>query len=431
MAGWSRVGLLALVAGGPSSALAQGQALPALYWEQPSDTAAALRSAGIEQRARATGSVSRRGGRPASTQARSRPRRNRGRSGAPGPGDRRPRGLGPRPPPAPLDRRQRLALPAAAAGTLLRDGTPRRGRARRGGGVRVRRRAWCSRSTRATSSRSAQALELPACAARGGRSQGLADLGGRRRRLVRRGRADEPARAPQPVVPARGARDQGELPLSVELGSEEPIRRASRRIPTRSRSKSAGSSPTSGARCASSAARWCWPASQATPAAGGCTSSTTAAERSRACASACAGAGRRATPSSFRTAAAAGRGAAGAGRRDRVLAAPCSALYAVVDLVAYRLPRGARPFNHPGRERASHFPPGLGRKKSDLGQRPAACRLPARVARPCTKKDVVERVAVGRARAQHCDAQHPRAGRPVLGSMMCEYVTPSFSKKRA
>ena len=47
MGGWSRVGLLALLAGGPSSALAQGQALPALYWEQPTDTAAALRSAGI------------------------------------------------------------------------------------------------------------------------------------------------------------------------------------------------------------------------------------------------------------------------------------------------------------------------------------------------------------------------------------------------
>lgn len=48
MAGWTRVGLLVVLAGGPSIALSQGQGLPALYWDQPTDTAAALARAGIE-----------------------------------------------------------------------------------------------------------------------------------------------------------------------------------------------------------------------------------------------------------------------------------------------------------------------------------------------------------------------------------------------
>ena len=46
--------------------------------------------------------------------------------------------------------------------------------------------------------------------------------------------------------------------------ARKPIRRPRRPIPTRSRSRSAGSSPTSDARCGSSAARWCWPASRET-----------------------------------------------------------------------------------------------------------------------------------------------------------------------
>ena len=265
---------------------------------------------------------------------------------------------------------------------------------------------------------------------RGGAGAGAARRRGhrrRRRRLAAHGRGDEPARAPQPAVPAGGAAGSRELPLVVELGTPAYPQAEAANPDAFALKVRARSSATSAARCGSTAARSCWRASPATRAGGGCSSLNYGGpQRSRACACGCAGSGRRGE------ALRAGQGEVAVeaplvqDERDRVLAAAARAL------CGRRPDRGAlsRRQSHAARSAAPRRPPRAGRSRPTSGAAADAPRTRA-PPQPLHEEHVVERVARrARLASRRRRSATPWTGQPVRGSMMCEYVTPSFTKKR-